>query len=254
MRLKEKPGSCGIGEPYQPTDVNVLLGNPDVVLRGHWEGASTVVTVAPTAEDLRRGLFEYHLDFPGDSLRPGCTYEQWEQILAAQAPATTYARVVTEAGYPGKLALQYWFFYTFNDWKNTHEGDWEGIQLNFDAGTPAQALTVHPYEVGSSQHSSAERAVWGDAKLQIVGGTHPVVYPAQGSGASFFGSQLHLMRSAAEGLGCDDTTGPSRTVNPVVAVVPSDSGAYLRAFPWLGYNGRWGERQEAFFNGPPGPR
>ena len=34
---------------------------------------------------------------------------------------------------PGELALQYWLFYAFNDWNNLHEGDWEMIQLLFDA-------------------------------------------------------------------------------------------------------------------------
>ena len=46
------------------------------------------------------------------------------------------------------------------------------IQLVFDASTPAQALTRPPAEVGYSQHSSAERAAWGDDKLELVG-RHP---------------------------------------------------------------------------------
>ena len=46
-----------------------------------------------------------------------------------------YAHVATDPGYPGKLALQYWFFYPFNDFNNTHEGDWEMTQLVFDAAT-----------------------------------------------------------------------------------------------------------------------
>jgi hypothetical protein len=154
---------------------------------------------------------------------------------------------------PGRLALQYWFFYVFNDWNNTHEGDWEMIQLNFDADTAAQALARRPVEVGYSQHSSAERARWGDDKLELVDGTHPVVYPAAGSQANFFGSDLFLMRSAAEGLGCDNTTGPSRTVQPVVATVPTARADYVAAFPWLGFDGRWGEKQDSFFNGPVGP-
>ena len=35
--------------------------------------------------------------------------------------------------------------------------------------------------------------------------------------------------------------------------IPSESGAARAAFPWIGYEGRWGELQEAFFNGPTGP-
>jgi len=252
LRLKEVPGSCDIGKPYVPIDVNLILGNPEVALRGPWDGAN-IVKVGPTAQDLEQGLFGYHLDFPGNALQPGCAYEEWQNRLIGSGTPTMYARVVTQAGVPGRLALQYWFFYVFNDWVNTHEGDWEMIQLNFDAATPADALTRHPVEVGYSQHSSAERAAWGSAPLQTVDGTHPVVYVGNGSHANFFTSDLYLMRSSAEGVGCDDTTGPSVTVNPNTAVIPTETAAYLRAYPWLGFLGRWGERQAAFYNGPTGP-
>lgn len=253
VRLKEQPGSCDIGEPYTPIDVDLLMGNDEVALRGPWD-RTNIVKVAPTAADLGRGLFDYHLDFPGDALRPGCTYEQWAARLAESGvPPTAYARTVTEAGKPGVLALQYWFFYVYNDWNNKHEGDWEMIQLVFDASTPAQALTRPPTEVGYSQHSSGERAEWGDEKLQLVDGTHPVVYPAAGSQANFFGSDLYLMRSNAEGVGCDDTSGPSRTIPLDVKVVPTARADYLAAYPWLGFDGRWGEKQASFFNGPTGP-
>jgi hypothetical protein len=253
VRLKEQPGSCDIGEPYKPTDIDLLMGNDEVALRGPWD-TTNIVKVAPRAADLERGLFEYHLDFPGDALRPGCTYEQWEARLAATGvPPTAYARAVAEAGKPGKLALQYWFFYVYNDWNNKHEGDWEMIQLVFDADTPQQALTRPPVEVGYSQHSSAERADWGDEKLDLVDGTHPVVYPAAGSQANFFGSDLYLMRSNSEGVGCDDTSGPSREIRPAVEVVPTARADYLPAYPWLGFDGRWGEKQASFFNGPTGP-
>jgi hypothetical protein len=63
---------------------------------------------------------------------------------------------------PGKLALQYWFFYVYNDWNNLHEADWKMIQLVFDASTPGQALHRAPVEVGYSQHEGAERAAWHD--------------------------------------------------------------------------------------------
>jgi hypothetical protein len=253
MKLSDPPRACEDSEPYQPTDVDLLMGNDEIALRGPWD-STNIVAVAPTAERLSRGLYGYHLDFPGDSLQPGCSYEEWElRLREAGAPATTYARVVTEAGYPGKLALQYWFFYVFNDWNNTHEGDWEMIQLNFDAATPREALERGPAEAGYSQHSSAERADWGDERMEIVGGTHPVVYPAAGSGASFFGSELYLMRSEAEGVGCDDTLGPHTTTRPAVATVPTARADYLPLYPWLGFEGRWGERRAAFFNGPVGP-
>ncbi len=252
VELREQPESCDGGVPYEPIDVDLLMGNDEVALRGPWD-RTNLVAVGPRASDLARGLWEYHLDFPGDTLDPGCTFEEWEARLQADGAPTAYARVVTEAAYPGKLALQYWFYYVFNDWNNAHEGDWEMIQLVFDAGTPAQALAGRPAEVGYSQHSSAERAQWGDPKLQLVDGTHPVVHPAAGSQANFFESRLYLMRSSAEGVGCDNTLGPSKTVRPGIETIPTDPADYLRAYPWLGFEGRWGEKQRSFFNGPTGP-
>jgi hypothetical protein len=252
VKVQDQPEECKRGEPYEPVDVLLLMDNDEVALRGPWD-ATNIVAIAPSAERLGRGLPGYHLDFPGDALEPGCTYEEWSKRLIAQAPATTYARVVAEPGQPGLLALQYWFYYVFNDWNNTHEGDWEMIQIVFAADTPTEALARGPVEVGYSQHSSAERAQWGDDKLELVDGTHPVVYPAAGSHANFFSSDLFLMRSEAEGVGCDDTTGPSRTLRPVVDTVPTAPDDYLPAYPWLGFEGRWGEQQAGFFNGPTGP-
>jgi hypothetical protein len=79
------------------------------------------------------------------------------------------------------------------------------------------------------------------------------VYPAAGSHANFFDDALYIGRSADEGVGCDDTTGPSRQLRPVVHTIPSDAAAGRTAFPWIAYEGRWGERRRAFLNGPTGP-
>jgi hypothetical protein len=252
VRLVAQPEPCGHGEAYEPTDVNVVLDNPGVALRGPWRPPN-IVKVAPTAKDLSRGLFGYHLDFPGNALAPGCTYDAWSHAITRNSQPTTYARVVTESSHPDKLALQYWFFYVFNDFNDKHEGDWEMIQLDFPAASAAQALERKPLEVGYSQHEGAESAEWGDEKLLLVDSTHPVVYPALGSHANYYGSHLYLGRSAAQGVGCDDTTGPSRELRPSVALVPTDKDAYLRAYPWLGFIGRWGEQHSGFYNGPTGP-
>jgi hypothetical protein len=252
VRLVTQKEECGPGEPYRPLDVNVLFGEPTVALRGPW-GGTDVVAVGPSADDLAKGLYEYHLDFPGDALDPGCDYERWERRIAGGTRPTVYAHVASDPGYPGKLALQYWFFYSFNDWNNKHEGDWEMIQLVFDAATPAAALASDPVEIGYSQHEGAERASWDEDKLELVDGTHPVVHPAAGSHANYFGEALYLGSSAEQGVGCDDTSGPSFDAEAVVRTIPSDPAAARKAFPWIEFEGRWGELQKAFFNGPTGP-
>jgi hypothetical protein len=252
VRLVEQDDPCGDGEPFEPIDVELVLGSDEVAFRGPWD-PTNLVAVGPTAEDIGRGKPGYHLDFPGNPVDPGCTYAEWSQRIAEGTQPMTYGRVVFEEGKPGKLALQYWFFYVFNDYNNKHEGDWEMIQLVFDAADAAEALTEDPVVVGYSQHEGGERADWGDEKLERVGGTHPIVYPGAGSHANHFGQGLYLGRSAEQGVGCDDTNGPHREIEPIVSHVPTDPADYLLAYPWLGYLGRWGELQPAFFNGPTGP-
>jgi hypothetical protein len=210
------------------------------------------VTIGPAAADVV-DRYEYHLDFPGDALDPGCTYELWARRLTEGTTPAVYAHVATEPERPGQVALQYWFFYPFNDFNNTHEGDWEMIQLVFDAADAEQALWREPAEVGYSSHEGAERAEWGDEKLEVVDGTHPIVYPGAGSHANKFTEALYLGSSAEAGVGCDDTRGPHRELTPAVKTIPSDPGAARAAFPWIAFEGRWGELQKAFFNGPTGP-
>jgi hypothetical protein len=253
VRLVEQEEECaGPGEPYDPLNVDLLFDDePTVALRGPWS-ATDLVKIGPRAEDLRN-RFEYHLDFPGNALDPGCDYERWTRRLAEGSEPAVYAHVATEAGYPGKVALQYWFFYAFNDFNNTHEGDWEMIQIVFEADDAREALGQEPVSVGFSSHEGAERATWDDDKLDVVDETHPVVYPGAGSHANKFTEALYLGSSAEAGVGCDDTRGPHRELRPAVETIPSDSTAAAAAFPWIEFEGRWGELQRAFFNGPTGP-
>ena len=252
VRLVDQPEECGPGEPFEPTDVDVLFGDRTVALRGPWN-PTDLVKIGPTADDIA-GLYEYHLDFPGSALDPGCTYELWARRITKGSEPTVYAHLASDPADPDRIALQYWIFYPFNDFNNKHEGDWEMIQLDFTGADAAAALAAdHPDEVGYSSHEGAERAEWGDAKLEVVDGTHPVVYPAAGSHANKYTPALYVGSSAEAGVGCDDTQGPHRELQPVVRTIPSDPQAAGAAFPWITFAGRWGELQKAFFNGPTGP-
>ena len=250
-RLVQQAQDCGPGEPFVPTDVDSLLGNDTVALRGPWD-TDDLVKIAPSADDLGKGLTGYHLDLPGNPLSAGCSYEEWANEQTLGSTPTTYARVVTERGREG-LAVQYWLYYPFNDFTNKHESDWEMIQVEFAASDVATALTQQPTRVGYSQHEGVEIAAWGDVKLEVVDGTHPVVHPAAGSHANYYDAALFLGRSGQQGFGCDDTRDPGADLRPTVALVPSDAAAAAAAFPWLTYTGRWGQREKSFYNGPTGP-
>ncbi|MGE5688944.1 MAG: hypothetical protein ACM33B_00150 [Pseudomonadota bacterium] len=251
VRLVEQVDECGPGEPYEPMDVDALLDEETVALRGPWN-QSDLVAIGPGGDDLD-GRYEYHLDFPGSALNPGCGYERWARRISGGFQPTVYAHVAADPAHTDELALQYWFFYAFNDFNNLHEGDWEMIQLVFPAQVAHSALATAPVDVGYSSHEGAERAAWDSDKLELVDGTHPVVYPAAGSHANKYTDALYLGSSAEAGVGCDDTRGPHDELRPVVKVLPSDAEAARRAFPWLAFEGRWGELQKAFFNGPTGP-
>jgi len=251
VELKTQKRLCGRGEGYRPVSVDVVLGRPDVSLFHAEKSSYRRVLRSPTAGDLRSGGPSDYVDLPGHPITGRCSYQHWFRKVGSSAPNQVYAHVATERGRPGRLALQYWIYYVYNDYADKHESDWEMIQLDFDAGSVEEALQRSPTEVLYSQHEGAEKADWGDDKLQMVG-THPVTYPGAGSHANYYRSALWLGRSADEGLGCDDSTGPSTRVEPRAVVIPSraEPGSPLA---WVSFQGHWGQREQGFNDGPLGP-
>lgn len=112
------------------------------------------------------------------------------RVLRAQDDGCYYyGRVVRQDSW---IALQYWFFYYFNDWRsgffgaNDHEADWEMVTVycyETEAGEirPAwAAYACHDY------HGDDLRRRWDDADQLEVVDDHPVVYAGAGSHASYF--------------------------------------------------------------------
>src|SRR5215213_9214104 len=256
-QLRQQEESCdGDGEAYFPAPVEVVLGNPDVALKratGDEAADDEVVMTAPTAQDLAGKDDTYYLDFPGDPNHAGCTYEESFDRYTAQSGAqpTTYVHIYIDQA-RRQLVLQYWFWYYFNDWNNTHESDWEMIQLVFNAITVEDALTQQPVKVGFAQHGGGETSDWTDPKLVIEDG-HPVVHPSAGSHGTYYDFQHYIgWGEGGTGFGCDNTSEPvART--PLNAVVVSNEPDPSGPFAWLLFGGRWGQRAGWEFNGPNGP-
>jgi hypothetical protein len=256
MMRAQHDGVCDTSEEQYapPTSVDLVLGNPRVTLLIHTARGTRVLKRAPTAADIAGRGEDVYLNLPGSPLSPGCTYARDFAALkrAGRAPAVTYAHIAREPGHSG-FALQYWFYYYFNQFNDLHESDWEGMQLAFHADTPAQALNGgSPYEIVVFQHSGGEHADWDSSKVQRRG-THPVVFSAAGSHATFYGSALYLGNGQnGSGVGCDNTTAPLITVTPRPILLP-DVPTARGAFAWLSFTGRWGQREAGFNNGPTGP-
>jgi hypothetical protein len=122
---------------------------------------------------------------PGGSAAKSYLLQQ--EHLEPDRPAY-YGRVVRDGDW---LICQYWFFYSFNNWRsafggvNEHESDWEQVTIFLDgtgelddAGLPA------PRWVAFSAHDETGddlRRRWDDPDLTLVDGRHPVVFAGAGS-------------------------------------------------------------------------
>ncbi len=254
LKLTEQRRPCTkTGNVYNPAPVDIILGNPDVQLR-ILDGDRTVIKTAPTAEDVA-GLDEDHdLNWPGNPRRPGCTYER-DYLALVQSMGlkpTVYAHVATEDGEPG-IAVQYWYNYYYNDFANKHEGDWEMVQVMFDdADTVEEALQQDPTRTAYSGHAGGELADWTDKKLEKIDG-RPVVYVTTGAHAAHYSEGTFIgVAKRGQVFGCDPTTGPHRTVDPELVMLPDQPPA-TGEFAWLTFAGLWGEESGSLFSGIAGP-
>ena len=257
MVLADQAAPCTQGEAWRPTTVEIVLGNKEVTLRAPGRG-HPVVKRAPTAADMFDKRAGYFLNFPGNPNIPRCTYDRDGKRFARGKPSIAYAHIVAQRADPnapsdeGRLSLQYWFFYYFNDFNDKHEADWENIKLFFPVGTVEAALETPPESAGYAQHEGGEYADWDSDKVEKVG-THPVVYSAVGSHASYYSSSLWLGLTSTEGFGCDDTRGPGHDVRLGAVLLPARAESRTSPFAWVNYEGRWGQKLPGANNGPTGP-
>ncbi len=84
---------------------------------------------------------QYWVDGPGDDAPSPSGHTSWRdrwRALAGEDPATsafpptTYAHAYWIDRPRGRLAIQYWFYFPFNEWINHHEGDWEHVEVILD--------------------------------------------------------------------------------------------------------------------------
>lgn len=254
--LKTQTANCDkAGEGYFPVTVDFLFDNPDIALKAVGDGSpkdDVVIKQGVTPQDLVTAGAQTYLDFPGNPRDPKCEYETYFKQKASELglePTTYVAFRKDEAN--GLLYMQYWFYYYFNDWNDTHESDWEGIQLTFNTTSVEEALTRDPIRVGYNQHGGGELANWGDDKI-LMDGSRLIVHPSAGSHATYYSAQTFIgWGENGTAFGCDVTTAPS-TTTPLKAVVIPDVIDPDGPFAWALYLGRWGQRDQAVFNGPYG--
>ncbi|MFE8599619.1 Vps62-related protein [Archangium violaceum] len=177
---------------------------------------------------------EFFLQPPDDNVHKGTTSSGWRVYVH------TKKSVVVSGGYD----IQYWFFYPYNDSYASvnHEADWEHITVSTDAVGNFQSAWY-------AAHSGGHRYTASQLKWN---GTHPIVYSADGSHASYPTAGTY----PTEVSGFDDHSyegGPVwQTWNNWVNV--GEKNAPRNGQNFIKYGGRWGEVGELdATSGPQGP-
>jgi hypothetical protein len=162
-------------------------------------------------------------DAIGDSTR---NYAKNAAALHKQAKYANRVHGHARKDSQGRLRLQYWLFYYYNDYQllgplsgGNHEGDWELVQLRLDADEkPAQAVYT--------QHKQAESRAFTQ--------TTPIVYVARGSHANYFSSGSHWT-----GNWFDQADGKGPQIVPALIVLEDQT-------PWALWPGFWGDTKPGF--------
>ena len=121
---------------------------------------------------------------------------------------TYHAHVVRDGDW---IVCQYWFFYSFNNWRsgfsgvNEHESDWEQVTVYLDGtGSVDDDGLPYPRWVVFSAHDETGddlRRRWDDPDLTLVGGRHPVVFAGAGSHSGAYLAGDYLITVAPPTLG-----------------------------------------------------
>lgn len=253
VMLKAQTGACDrSGEAYFPSPVGFLFNNPDVMLRAMGDD-QPVLKRPVTAADLPPAGPKAYLDLPGNPRRADCVYERYfkQEVAKLGLKPTTYAHIVYDP-VGRQIWVEYWSYYYFNDWNNTHESDWEMLMVGFNASSPAEALRQTPARLAFAQHGGGELANWNDAKVQ-KDGDHVIAYVSAGSHATYYGASTYIGWGAdGSGFGCDITTGPHDRVPLAVTLIPTEIDP-TGPLAWALYTGSWGQLEPAVYDGPTGP-
>lgn len=157
--------------------------------------------------------------------------------------------------------ITYWFMYGFNPGApgpgaivDRHEGEWERITVVLSPTNHATGVTYFQHLCNGEEVSWATMTDGDPANGEVTQTTHPVVYSANGSHASF----KNLVDLGAVGITGCKFKGP---INQGLYDVTDDGGHVWPTWknlrdatkaPWYGYGGAWGE-VGANATGPLGP-
>jgi hypothetical protein len=215
------------GERYRPLRMEDYLTK--AVLRSGSPPHGTLSSSQPTLFSLPVTSAPTYLDIRGaEPNLSAASYPSIEhQLELARPRPTVYYHLAYQPGV-GRIAIEYWLLYLYNDFYDQHEADWEGVTVVLENGAPLGATY--------SQHQGRKWIAWSALSATAA---HPNVYVARGSHAAYPKAGRYSIRVCwtLYGRHCSptprvDAAGGGATVTP---------NAYdLQPLAGTGYTGSWG--------------
>ena len=253
VRLVEQKEECGPGEPYQPLDVNALFGQPTVALRGPWNAAD-LVKIGPTARDLTRRALRLPPRLPGRRALPGLRLRALgpAHLRGPRAEGVRARRDRSRA--PGSARPAVLVLLRLQRLEQPARRRLGDDPARLRRRQP-RAMRSRSDRRASATASTRERSRRAGATTSSTSSTAPIRSSTRRP-ARTRTSTTRACSSAAppsRASAATTRTGPHDDLRPAVATIPSDPAQARAEFPWIDFQGRWGELQPAFFNGPTGP-
>ena len=211
-----------------------------------------------------------YFDYPGNK-ETGTTENWYYYYFHTHHPQresafrnTAYVHIPDQSD--GKVLIQYYYFYPFNDWKNNHEGDWQRIDVVVTSRDPstAELFGVNYWFHGEGINYTQKGGRVFNPQTHFApaeGGSHPVAYVGAGSHGHFpTGSKYprkayniialteHMTKSGIILSTEIDEDKDSNLAQPYdLVMLPNpdttntDNMGLSPEMSWLGANVRWGE-------------
>ena len=216
------------GEQYRPMRLEDYLRK--TVLRTGTPPRGILEQSQPTLYSLPVTPAQTYLDVSGaEPYANAARYPGIEQTIeSARATPTVYWHLVRQPS-SGRIALEYWFFYLYNNFYAKHESDWEGVTVFLEDGVVLGATY--------SQHQGRK---WVPLSSLATAAGHPLVFVGRGSHADYPAAGRYSVRVCwtLRGRRCaptpkvDDANGGGSTLSP--------AAHNLQDFGGVGYTGSWG--------------
>ncbi|MFO0793528.1 MAG: hypothetical protein U0586_05635 [Candidatus Brocadiaceae bacterium] len=203
-------------ERFYPIKTKILLENSDLYERGSDELIDKHPTLAKLIEKYNDDTYYLKLQANWDLNKEQDYWKHFKRVV--------YGHQTSEQDGSGnvKIALQYWFFYLYNDWDNSHDGDWEMIQIVLDDQNTPETITY-------SIHLGGLTLGW--EEVEKVYGNHPKVFVTIGAHSSWHKEGKNVWLETFPPYGCikcvDDTSSLGDVIFPkTLSQTPGDSMKY----------------------------